>query len=305
VLYISQGNGPTETYSGPQGIFFDAERGECYVADSGNHRIVVCDDKGMPTFDFYHLVTKNDERVLGEPKSIVVDKDGHIFLTDNLATYLDVLDFRGQSLARIDVPDDECGEYHRFDYLAIDAAGDDQCVYASFACKYRRVAVIDANYEINRVVDLKYDDDEPVCITGIGVDSNKNIFVTDACALEMVQMFSPKGKLIRGFGAHRRGKQNFSFPSGIAICENGEMWVVDTLRQVVTRFSASGEFAGMMGGKGEGAGAFTYPSGITTDGSSRLFVVERGGNRYQCFRFELVNDHQEEFTSFTIGGEKK
>jgi len=293
---MSDGHGATETYTGPMGIFFDANRNECYVADTGNHQVVVCDDKGMPIFEFYHHVSKGEERILGEPKSLVVDNDGHIFLTDNLASYVDVLDFRGRNVARIDVPDDDCGEHHRFDFLAIDAQ---QTVYATFSCKYRRVAVISRAHEIQRVVDLKYDDDEPVCMTGIAVDDKRNIFVTDPCAMEMVQMFDPNGKFIRGFGVHQRGKQNFSFPSGLAICDNGEMFIVDTIRQVVSRFTANGDFVGYVGGKGKGAGAFSYPSGIATDGSQRLFVVEKGGHRYQCFRFELVDEHQDQLTSFT------
>ena len=302
VLYMSDGNGPTETFSSPQGIFFDASRNECYIADTGNNKVVVCDAKGMATFEFKHFVTVDGERVLGEPKHIVVDAQGNIYLTDNKATYLDILDFRGKDVARVEVPNDDCGEYHRFDYLAI---APDQTVYASFSCKYRRVAVIGEDFEIARIIDLKYDDDERVCITGLAVDKNNNIYVTDPCAMEMVQKFNAKGKFLRGFGVHDRGKQNFSFPSGIVVCDNGEMWIADTIRQVVTRFSADGEFAGMTGGKGYGAGAFLYPSGLSSDGLSKLFVVERGGNRYQCFHFDLASNGQEDPNAFTTGGETK
>jgi DNA-binding beta-propeller fold protein YncE len=293
---MSDGKGPTATFSAPMGIFYDTNRNECYVADTGNHKIVVCDNRGNFTYEFIHFVSRNGERVPGEPKSLVVNRDGHIFVTDNRATYIDILNYRGDELGRIDAKDDGCGAQHRYDYLAIDA---DQTVYATLSCKYRRVAVINTDYQVERIVDLIYDDDESVCLTGIAVDKNKNIFVTDPCAPEMVQMFNAKGQFLRGFGLHDGGRQNFSFPAGVALCDNGEMWIVDTIRQVVSRFTASGAFAGYVGGKGKGPGAFEYPSSITTDGSKRFFVLERGGNRYQCFRFELVQEHQDVSTSFT------
>jgi sugar lactone lactonase YvrE len=150
------------------------------------------------------------------------------------------------------------------------------------------VAIIDESMEVVRTVTLKYDDDDRVCVTSICVDDDKRIYITDPCAMDMVQIFEPDGKLSKVFGVHKAGRQNFSFPRGITVLDNGEIWVVDTIRHLVTRFSSSGELLGFVGGKGEGPGALEYPSGITTDGTGRIFVVERVGNRYQCFSFELV-----------------
>jgi len=78
--------------------------------------------------------------------------------------------------------------------------------------------------------------------------------------------------------------ENFSFPAGIEVTPNGDIWIVDTLRQVASHFTIEGEFLAYIGGKGSGPGEFEYPSDLTTDGMGRVFVLERGGNRYQCFQ---------------------
>ena len=281
-LYAAVGLSPTTPFSRPLGIFCDRERGEVYVADTGNHQVVVCDSNGMALFRFFHYVTRDLERVEGEPTSIVVDDQGRIFLTDAQAKYLDVLDYRGRSIEKIPPPAHECDATDRFDRVAL---GYDGNVYATLVCG-RRVAVIDANLEVARVIELEDRRDEQSCMTAIGVGVNGNIYIGDPCAAEMVRIFDTNGKFIRGFGRHDSGFENFSFPAALHVLPNDEIWVVDTIRQIASRFTAEGEFLAYVGGKGEGLGAFNYPSGVATNGDDRLFVLERGGNRYQCFRFE-------------------
>lgn len=278
VVYESIGTAPGARYSRPLGIFHDASRDECYVADTGNHQIVVCDGNGMPVHRFYHHVTKDGDLVLGEPKSVVVDGSGRIFVADALASYLDVLDPLGRRITTIDPPTDGCGAAERFEFLALGPRG----VYATLSCSKRRVAVI-AGLEVVETVALAWTMDEPPCITGIAVDESERIFVTDPCATVMVQVYEADGRFVRGFGKHDSGWENFSYPSGIALMRDGTMWIADTVRQVASMFTPEGKFVAFVGGKGSGPGAFEYPSGLATDGESRLFVVERGGERYQCF----------------------
>jgi hypothetical protein len=102
-----------------------------------------------------------------------------------------------------------------------------------------------------------------------------------------VQLYSPEGELVRAFGKHDTGFENFAFPAGLVVTNNGDLWVVDTIRQVVSRFNQEGKLLAMIGGKGSQPGAFEYPSAVATDGASLLFVLERQGSRYQCLR---IND---------------
>lgn len=270
-------------FTRPQGIFYDATRGECYVADTGNHRVVVCDRAGTPIYRFNHYVEREGVTIPGEPKSIAVDATGRIFLVDDSSVEIDVLDTTGRRIALIAPPVDDCGVAESFELVALGPEG----VYATLSCAQRRVVVIDGDLEIARVVRLAWKDaSERACITGLAVDAAGAIHVTDACASDMVQMYDADGGLARSFGTHDTGLENFSFASGIALMNDGNVWVVDTLRHIASLFTPEGTRLATVGGKGAEPGALQYPTCVATDGVGRVFIAERAGNRYQCFRME-------------------
>ena len=184
----------------------------------------------------------------------------------------------------IEPPYRKCGDTARFESVAL---GPDDKVYAIVsggAARY--VAVINTDLFIENVLSLEGSEVGPACLTGIDVDKHGSIYVTDPCAEVMVQIYDSNGLYLSGFGRHDSGFDNFSHPSSIAVMPTGEMWIVDSIRQVVSRFSPDGKFVSYIGGKGSHVGALNYPSGVATDGEDRLFVLERAGNRYQCFRIE-------------------
>jgi sugar lactone lactonase YvrE len=280
-LYAGVGSHYSTPLSNPLGIFYDNVKKECYVADTGNGQVVVFNDSGMPVYRFPHFVPgRNDEPKAGEPKSLVVDAEGTIYLVDGQAPYIDVLDTRGRTITHIDVPGDNCGQPERFTHVAM---GADQSVYAITACKTPRVLVI-TDRTIARTVVLRTNETDRACINGLTLDPQGRIYVTNACAELMVQIYSPEGDLVRAFGKHDTGFENFAVPSGLAVTSNGDLWVVDTIRQVISRFDHEGSLLTMIGGKGSQPGAFEYPSAVATDGASLLFVLERQGGRYQCLQ---------------------
>lgn len=289
LLHIGSGYSAGADLSRPLGIFHDSDRDECYIADTGNHQVVVFDANGMPIFRFYHHVTVNGEKRLGEPKHIVVDTEGQIYLTDAAVPYLDILDRNGRNIASVEPPYAECGDAARFDGVAI---GPDKKIYTIISSDAGRfVGVIGFDYELERIIQLESSGLGDACVTAIDLDANGMIYITDPCAELMVHIYDANGKFSSGFGRHDSGFENFSHPTDISVMPAGDIWVVDSIRQVVSCFTPAGEFISYAGGKGDHPGAFNYPSGVDTDGKDRLFVVERAGNRYQCFR--IVSDEVE------------
>lgn len=281
-LYQGVGSHYSTPLSNPLGIYFDPVKRECYVADTGNGQVVVFNAAGMPVYRFTHFVPGRDGHPApGEPRSLVVDAAGAVYLVDAQAPFIDVLDPRGRSITRVDAPDDACGQPERFVHLAINSRG---AVCAITACRRPRVVELDADHAIARVFVLKDAQNERACVNGFALDAAGRIYVTNACASLMVRIYSPEGEFIRAFGKHDAGFENFAVPAGIAVMRDGRLWIVDTIRQVVSCFDQEGNLLTMMGGKGSQPGAFEYPSAVATDGESRLFVLERQGNRYQCLQ---------------------
>ena len=280
-LYEGVGADYVTRLSQPMGIYYDTVKNECYVADTGNGQVVVFNASGMPVFRFYHYVAgRNEALVTGQPQNLTVDKTGRIYLVDMQADYLDLLDPQGRSISHIAVPADRCGSPERFTYVT---QGADGTIYALTGCTPPRVAVIhDAAVAGVTVLQTP----ERPCVTGFASDSNGRFWLTSACGTRMVQLFGPDGALVRAFGKHDTGYENFAFPAGIAVAKDGSLWIVDSIRQVLCHYNNEGTLLAIVGGKGSLPGAFEYPCAVAPDGGSRLFVLARQGSRYQCLQVE-------------------
>lgn len=266
-------------FSSPQGVFYDRKNKEIYICDAGNHQVVVCDSTGFPTYRFKHWVEKGGRRFLGEPRSIAVSSQGDIFLADNLSDYIDVLDHRGERQFQIHLASLLGLASAKPTCLAMDA---DDVLYVGFRHQKSELAALDADLKILFRLENREEDKQNFGeISGLWVDSN--IYLTDAVAEPCVRVFSKEGSYLLGFGTHEVGWEGFSLPSGVVVTKGGIIWIADTFRQVVKAFDSKGTFLRYIGGYGVQAGAMDYPVALGGDGESRIFVLEKAGERVQGF----------------------
>jgi DNA-binding beta-propeller fold protein YncE len=121
--------------------------------------------------------------------------------------------------------------------------------------------------------------------SGIALDSDYNIYVTDALT-DRVSVFSESGDYVRSFGSSGDGIGQFRRPSGIAIDEDDNLLVVDTLNHRVQRLSRDGCYLSEWGGMGSEPGQFDSPWGITTDADGCIYVADHLNHRIQKFDAE-------------------
>jgi len=119
-------------------------------------------------------------------------------------------------------------------------------------------------------------------MTGIAIDGDGTIYVSDAQALA-VQLFDSQGNFVRGWGKHEMGGANFSLPSGIAVDSEHRVYVTDELRHQVKVFDVSGKLLANFGGLGDGSGQLSFPTGVAVDDHDRVYVTERSTSRVQVF----------------------
>ena len=85
-------------------------------------------------------------------------------------------------------------------------------------------------------------------------------------------------------------ESHFNGPSGVAIAENGDIWVTDGHRggnNRLVKFSSDGTFllsiGGGVGSEGKEAASFSDPHDVKIDANGRVLVADRGNSRIQVF----------------------
>lgn len=288
ITEIAYDDGWQKALRNPSAIFVDSLALEIVVADGGNNRVVIYDDKLRPKFSFEHFVKepRTGQMIKGEPRDLVVNRSGEIILVDNLSDDIDVLDFRGRLLEQV-----------RLNYLYGDTTltvkpqsvaidGDDN-LYVATSGDVVTIMVLNNRFDLVRTIGQKggtpSDFNTPLAVH---VQSGR-VYVTDLYAKPAVKVFDTSGTYAFGFGGHEIEKADMSFPSGLAVISDsaGEasLWIVDGLRQVIKVFHSEGDFAYLVGGYGVRPGEFRYPADIATLNDSVFYVIERIGGRIQRF----------------------
>lgn len=103
---------------------------------------------------------------------------------------------------------------------------------------------------------------------------------------DRIQVFSLAGEPLEVIGGPGGGPGQFNAPGGVAIADNGDLFVADFYNHRVQHLMADGSFVkqwGMTGETGKGAGEFTYPTDVTFADDGTLYVADGYGNRVQAF----------------------
>ncbi|MHB0935687.1 MAG: NHL repeat-containing protein [Armatimonadota bacterium] len=295
IKYVVTGYTPNQRFSHASGVFYDAARDEVSVADTGNGQVVVFDKNGMPVGRYPHFVQGSDgKRQQGEPRSVVVKKNGDVLVTDNLCPYIDVLDFQGRSVQKVwpgellGLPRDQV----QARCLAMDAQ---ETVYVSITGAVNGILALGPDLSLKAEIARSTLGTSTLrSITGLWVGKDGVMYVSFAQG-QCVRIYGPDGSEKGGFGKHETGPQNFSLPSGVVTDAKNNIWVVDNLRHVVSVFrqgpDGKREYHDMIGGFGGKAGQFAYPSAIGGDGVTRLFVLENTGARLQAFELRFTDEN--------------
>ena len=134
---------------------------------------------------------------------------------------------------------------------------------------------------------------------GIDVDSNGNVWVTDAVSEQrtpvgtrghQVVKFSATGDVLMTLGTPGKaggGKNHFNAPADVVIADDGSIFVADghngTGNNRVVKFSSNGTYIKEWGKTGYGPGEFRTLHAIALDNEGRIFVADRANNRIQIF----------------------
>lgn len=141
-------------------------------------------------------------------------------------------------------------------------------------------------------------DGEFVWPTGIALDSEYNVYVTDEW-LHRVTTFAQDGTFLRRWGAQGDGDGQLNGPAGIAVDPNDDLYIVDSLNHQVQKFTKEGKYLARWGRLGSEPGDFNSPWGITVDDQGYVYVADHQNHRAQ--KFTADGDFVAEFGSYGSG----
>jgi sugar lactone lactonase YvrE len=120
---------------------------------------------------------------------------------------------------------------------------------------------------------------------------NRLIYVSDI-ELDQVLVYDADSlKLMRKMGTTGHHHElttpgDFARPTGLAVDQEGNLYVCDTLNNRVEIFDADGKFIRSFGKAGDGPGYFSRPKGVAIDSDGHVWVADGMQDRVQVFNQE-------------------
>ena len=99
---------------------------------------------------------------------------------------------------------------------------------------------------------------------------------------DRIQVFSPNGTFVSGFGGEGTANGRFQVPEDVAVTADGKVHVVDADNHRVQVFDPLGTYIRKYGTPGTGPGQFNLPTAIALYGS-KAHVGELHGKRVSTF----------------------
>jgi DNA-binding beta-propeller fold protein YncE len=213
------------------------------------------------------------------PYGLAVDSKGRLYVADSKVLAVFIFDTQTKDVELI-----KNGTHARFGWITGLTMDDADRLFVADS-KMRRVVVFDSQHQVEGAIN-----EGMVDPGGMAIDNeNRFLYVPDA-ELDQVLVYDadPPYKLLRRMGTG--GKEHrlttpgdFARPTNVAVDQDGNLYVSDTLNDRVEIFDADGNFIRTFGKPGDGPGYFARPKGIAIDGDGHVWVADAVQNRVQVF----------------------
>ncbi len=216
---------------------------------------------------------------LVSPNGIAVDSKDRVYIADSKVRAIFIVNAETGEYSMI-----KNGSDGRFKWLIGLAIDDSDRLFAADS-GMRHVVVFDKDHKAEMAIS-----EGLVAPGGLAIDNkNRLLYVTDAEQdLVLVYNADPPFNLIRKLG--KPGTEHtstvpgeFAKPAGVAVNQDGNVFITDTWNNRIQVFDADGRFIRAFGEAGDGPGYFARPKGISVDSDGHLWIADAVQNRVQVF----------------------
>jgi len=215
---------------------------------------------------------------LAEPYGMAIDSQGNLYVADQKVGAIFVFNTQTRDVELI--KNKVQGHFVRIIGLAMD---DNDRLFVSDP-GLNHVLVFNAKHVPEDVIT-----DGMVSPGGLAIDvENRLLYVSDVEQDQVLVYDADSLKLKRriGTGGHKHELTtpgDFARPSGLAVDQEGNLYVADTLNNRIEIFDGDGKFISTFGKAGDGPGYFSRPKGVAIDSDGHIWVVDGMQDRVQVF----------------------
>lgn len=311
-------------FDGPQDIYFDQDRNELWVADTGNNRLVRLTKDGEFISEIKSIkggdnaeVQSLGGRTFRGPEGLFVNPEGEVFIADTQNKRIVQLTSDGELIRIYPQPQNQLLGAD-FDYRPTKIVQDQRdYLYVVNRSDYRGMLLLDTRGEFRGFFapnDVGFSL-RRVLIRMFATEAQREKLSKELPAPHSNVVLSPNGylyssttyapanqvKKLNGVGtdvmnrAAIGGKRfGFSIPRAgravnpsfidLAVNDHGIISAVDSANGIIYQYDDDRNLLTMFGGKGEENGKFGFPSSIATDRSGLLYILDKDRNNIQVFR---------------------
>ena len=215
------------------------------------------------------------------PYGIAIDSKGMVYVADQKVGAIFIFNTQTHDAQMI-----RNGYESHFGWINGLAIDDDDRLFVSDG-KLHRVTIFNPKHEVESQITEGLQD--PV---GLAIDTeNRFLYVVDTQQDQVVVYDADSFKLLRRMGTGGKNHYltspgDFAAPQDVAVDNDGNVYVTDTLNNRVEIFDADGNFISTFGKNGDGPGYFTRPKGIAIDSDGHIWVADEVQDRLQVFNRE-------------------
>jgi sugar lactone lactonase YvrE len=215
---------------------------------------------------------------LGEPYGMAVDSKGNLFVADQKVGAIFIFNTETRDVELI--KNKTHAHFVRIIGLAMD---DGDRLFVSDP-GLRHVLVLDSTHKPVDVITDGLNTPGSLAIDR----ENRLLYVSDVELDQVLVYDADSFKLLRKIGTTGHKHElttpgDFARPTGLAVDQEGNLYVCDTLNDRIEIFDADGKFISTFGKNGDGPGYFARPKGVAIDGDGHIWVADGMQDRVQVF----------------------
>lgn len=259
------------------------QRPQSGVVDEAG-RILVTDTSRQAVYVFDQVAGRLDvwENAVGltrfaSPAGIALGEAGTIYVADAELGLVARLDRKGNSLGPVGR-----GELRRPVGVAFDAMTRRLYVADTYA---HDIKVFDAEGRLLRTLGERGEAPGKFNFPTYLTLAKGRLYVTDTMNWRIQVLDAETGEPLRVIGERGLHVGNLVRPKGVAVDDEGNIYVVESYFDHLLVFNKNGEFLLPIGGTGKEIGKFFLPSGVWADAHNRIFVSDMFNGRVVLFQY--------------------